>query len=430
MGNQFNGYGDTVYLKGDMVKLPTISQDNVTLTPDYSQYALSATGGNPTALNPESINETINMMMGAVSSLNQATITKNSSDGSYAASFSVSSQGFIADSYSIMRNTTKNTTEGKLDYFAVTTNSNLNIREERSEKSDILGTVEIGGSFQVITLGGTIVTGPDDDDSSKPKWVKATNGTVEGWVSEPFIREDKKSELKLSTYGLDKNIDIKVNFKDSTSVTESGIPSEKWFMVGGGQYAGNCKKVDEKWCVAVGPAIFDSKYSEKGLCYASDIKPFSKFIKVHLRHKTTGVEITKEFCICDIKAHTFNRYPYNNADRNAKLLSQKGADFFKSETVDNVKINPGVRSGVVQTGIRYVNADNGTVVARIKKTATTDEVNNMDFSIIEFCGDTMSDKALFSKYELVSIETNYEKSTRGKRYSYSTGQEIKDEKDD
>lgn len=44
MGNQFNGYGDTIYLKGDIVKIPPISQDNVTLTPDYSQYALNAIG--------------------------------------------------------------------------------------------------------------------------------------------------------------------------------------------------------------------------------------------------------------------------------------------------------------------------------------------------------------------------------------------------
>lgn len=36
----------------------------------------------------------------------------------------------------------------------------------------------------------------------------------------------------------------------------------------------------------------------------------------------------------------------------------------------------------------------------------------------------MADEKKFKEYELISIETNYEKNTLGKRFSYSTGKEI------
>ena len=67
-----------------------------------------------------------------------------------------------------------------------------------------------------------------------------------------------------------------------------------------------------------------------------------------------------------------------------------------------------------------MNAENPLVVAK----TLNGDIDNIDFSIFEFCGNSMADEKKFKEYELISIETNYEKNTRGKRFSYSTGKEI------
>ena len=53
IGNQFNGYGDKIYLKAEPVEILPISQADIKLMPDYSQFTLYATGSNPIVLNPK-----------------------------------------------------------------------------------------------------------------------------------------------------------------------------------------------------------------------------------------------------------------------------------------------------------------------------------------------------------------------------------------
>lgn len=399
MSSQFNGHGDTVYLKADTVKIPPVDQDNITLTPDYSQYALYAVGGVPVVLDPQNIDIFLNRMLGARSALNQVILTKGGPGGGYAATFRIATRGFTDGSYPTIRNrSNRETKRGEIDYFAVTQKSNLNIRKARSESAEVLGSVKPGATFKVITMGGKIVKA--DDDLKKAKWVKATNGTVEGWVSETYIREDKKGVLLLSRYGLDGPVEVTVTFDGGKMSSTKAIPSKQWCMVGGGEYSYPCKKVDGKWCVAVGPAVMDLLYPRTGKCFAEDMIPFSKFIKVNLRHMSTNKMITEEFCICDIKAHTFDRFPYSDTEKS-------------TIDVKRIEIDPRVPPGMMQTGIRYMNAENPVIVAP----------GNIDFSIIEFCGNSMSDRERFKEYELISIETNYDKSTRGKIYDYSTGKE-------
>lgn len=421
IGNQFNGYGDKIYLKADPVEILPISQADIKLMPDYSQFTLYATGSNPIVLNPKNINLTVNSMLGAVPALSQVTLIKENDNNRYIANYNVTTCGFTDASYSIIRN--KNNSDEKkemLEYFAVTKQSNLIIREDRSINAKALGEVAPGKAFNVITLNGKIVRLDDEDDPKKPKWVKATDGIVEGWVSETYIREDKKRIINLSSYGLNQEIEIRVTFKNETQYSRKRTPSKSWFIVGKGDYGYSCRKVDGRWCVAVGPAIFDYIYPKGGGCEADDIKPFSKFIKVNLQHMVTGNMITEEFCICDIKAHTFNQYPYNKEDRSSRLLQKFGDGYFESKDVKKVDIRVGVRNGLIQTGIRYVNAENSLVVAK----TLNGDIDNIDFSIFEFCGNSMADEKKFKEYELISIETNYEKNTLGKRFSYSTGKEI------
>lgn len=63
------------------------------------------------------------------------------------------------------------------------------------------------------------------------------------------------------------------------------------------------------------------------------MKLFSKFIRVNLKHMVNGSIITEEFCICDIKAHMFNQYPYNKENRNSRLLQKYGDNHFESKDV-------------------------------------------------------------------------------------------------
>ena len=76
IGNQFNGYGDKIYLKAEPVEILPISQADIKLMPDYSQFTLYATGSNPIVLNPKNINLTVNSMLGAVPALSQVTLIK------------------------------------------------------------------------------------------------------------------------------------------------------------------------------------------------------------------------------------------------------------------------------------------------------------------------------------------------------------------
>jgi hypothetical protein len=50
-----------------------------------------------------------------------------------------------------------------------------------------------------------------------------------------------------------------------------------------------------------------------------------------------GSIITEEFCICDIKAHTFNQYPYNKENRNSRLLQKYEDNYFESKDIKKVE---------------------------------------------------------------------------------------------
>lgn len=149
IGNQFNGNGDTVYVKADTIEVPPISQKNVQLMPDYSSHVLKAIGGNPNALNPDNVDVSMNKMLGATTSVNYVTLAKSEKDGNYTASIKVaSSTGFIANSYPTNIKGKSNPTMGKLDYFAITKESNLSIREDCSVNATVIGTIGIGETFQ------------------------------------------------------------------------------------------------------------------------------------------------------------------------------------------------------------------------------------------------------------------------------------------
>lgn len=435
MGNQFNGYGDTVYIKADPVTVPPVSQDNVTLTPDYSQYALYAAGGNPTALGAESTNETTRMMVGAISSLNQVTVTKSSSNSGYSASFSVSSDGFITNSYATNVPSNEAVTKSYSKFFAVVPKK-LIVRRARTTKQDanfILAQIESGKEVKVVTEGKgnrrNYVFASAEDDSNDYRWIKVTcmpdkeykqegdgDGEVEGWVPRVLIREDGKRTLRFNELYNFSKVNMYCKYKNTQKNKDEDKLGEfmevvnsfaDWGLLGSGSYSGPVGKTDGKWNVAVAPLIIDWEYPPAGKVEADDIKGFSKIIKVFLTIKDDkksadkSSEQTIECYVKDLKAHSFNQYPYPD-----DVLVKEGRDEgeYTSELVEEAWAN--VFQGFIQTGIKYPN------VTGKKRLVVADE--NMDGSIIEFCGSTIEGLGFDMKdYELSYIETNYESSTKG-----------------
>lgn len=192
--------------------------------------------------------------------------------------------------------------------------------------------------------------------------------------------------------------------------TKIVFPCENWYIASGSdnpnaktKYPKKCPKINGRWAVAVGPGILDPEYDNDGGLTDDDIKPFSKCIKVQLQlkkqfkaSKSRPRLRTLECHVLDLKAHSYNKYPYGKDKKGSK---------FKSDYVTYAKTKPVIKNGIVQTGIRYPNASNESVVA----------FDNRDGSIIEFCGAELDGLGFkLDEYELLYIESNYETKTRGK----------------
>lgn len=444
MGNQFNGYGDTVYLKADTVKLPPISQDNVQPTPDYSRYALHAVDGGPAVLNPEATSQDISKMVDSISTVSRVSLAKNESNGSYVANFSVSSNGFIDNSYATYNVSKKVVKKSYRTFFAKTSTNLLvkRVRTTRKEKEYIIGNIGSGQQVEVVLENNQYVYATPEDETNSYKWIKVKHvleneykqgneiaGTeMEGWVPRVLIREDKKQKIfskelydysKVSMYKKFK--DTEANKKENRvgEMTEIVNSFADWGVVGGGGYKGVDNKTYGKWDVAVGPGIIDWEYPDDGGVRDDDMKGFSKFIKVFLSLKEDIKDPKKkkkqtiECYLYDLKAHTYNIYPYSDQMK-AKLKEDKCpktqyesdyVDDASASVEDELKRSGLIRSGLIQTGIKspYVSGEKRAVVS----------FDHMDGSVIEFCGESVNLGFKAKDYVLDYIEVNYEDTTRG-----------------
>ena len=132
MGYEFNNYGDKVYIKADTFTPPQVSQEHVQLTPDYSQYALKAEGGNPVVLNPDHGDTLAMTVLGSQASVNNISLTKGKI-GAYNVEFEVATGGLTDNPV----NTSQGGTEANIHYvwyFVVTGSTNLSVRSTRSTK--------------------------------------------------------------------------------------------------------------------------------------------------------------------------------------------------------------------------------------------------------------------------------------------------------
>lgn len=436
MGNEFNGFAEKVYLKGERNEVTPISQENVRVTPDYSRFALKAIGAMPVVLDPKNMDNTMKKMLGCLPVVNQVVIDRNEADGSYQAGVHISSAGFTANSYPTYGGKTKGA-EGELrDYFVITKNTGAKIRsstvipkKKKNKDKNVLVSAEPGETVQVIIKNKHI----DAKQGKNNDYIWAHviyKGKVKGWMIIDYLRLDVPRieefyELR-DKNGEGRDFIVTGKLKETDKITEKNSidkyeeivnPIKRWYTMGsydkktGKGYKEYCEKINGRWAVAVGPKILDYKYGDSGKVESADIKAFSKCIKVKLKlkkgfnSKKLKKELELECHVMDIKAHTYNYYPDNNY----------GGKDYVSDTVSNaiakqseIKKEIKIPNGIAQTGIRYPNAHNEAVVKYGKV---------IDGSIIEFCGEKLPGFNIdLDAYELVSIKTNYEKKTRGEDY--------------
>ena len=142
--------------------------------------------------------------------------------------------------------------------------------------------------------------------------------------------------------------------------------------MGGGRKTRRRVKKDSRdyYIVNVGPKIINPYYSDKGSITEHHFTDFNKDIEVVLQ-KSNGEKRILNCVVTNYKAHSFNLY-----------------------SDDEITFSvPDVKSGYVQTGLRYPNATNKSPYSII----------NMDGSVIEFIGDMPS---FVGEYELIEVISN------------------------
>jgi len=261
------------------------------------------------------------------------------------------------------------------------------------------------------------VIGFTEDDSEDLKWVKVVcevDGTEkEGWVPRIYVREDKKRVVMFNEVYNYSKILLSWVRKGETEVNEKQVNAfHKWyaFEFKDPKSKEVCPKTDGRWRVQVGPSVLDWEYPLEGtLGQKEEFTGFSKYIDVYLSlkepDKTKPRERVLKCIVWGLKAHTFHQYEYEDKWKNYQMYDES---HFKSDFVTSA--SAAVIAGFVQTGIRYPNADNESVVSE----------KNTDGSIIEFYGGPNTDFGFtLSEYSLVEIVVNDDKTTRGKKMGES-----------
>lgn len=428
MGYEFSGHGDKVYIKADTYKAPQVSQENVQLTPDYSKFALKVEGGNAVVLNPENADIQAMTILGSQASVNNISLTKNVAGG-YNAEFTVATSG-LTDNPNPTSNAESNSETHDVWYFVVTGDSGLKVRSIRSTKDNdsIVGSVPSGGPIKVEYSGDSPVRGDTVDDSEDYNWVrvkfipneKNKKNWVEskekkGWVPRKFIREDIKRTIDIKRYDSIFISFVRVN--ETITRNETGSACIRWysFKTPNTESTDVCPKTNGRWHIQVGPAVLDWEYPTNGtLGQEEEFNGFNKYVDVYLTDKNKIQNRVLKCVVTSLKAHTFYYYPYDEEDKNYERYEEP---HFKSDFVTRALADmcPGVIDpGIVQTGIRYPNAHNGSVVKE----------SSMDFSVIEFFGGPNTEFGFtLSDYLLDKVVVNDDTITpslRGKKMGVTT----------
>jgi hypothetical protein len=258
----------------------------------------------------------------------------------------------------------------KTSRYFVIASSNINIRKNASASSKLVGKFEPGKRIDVVLDEKTLklVTKVDKDGR---KWVQVVYDDDEiGWVVEEFVYRDGPIVTTVPN-----KVVGKVNNKKKTL-----YPVEKWGITNKTGYDKGVQKEGDRYKVAVGPKILNPRYPDDGAIQKEDFIAFNKNIEVILCEKNNKNAIKTIPCVVtDYKAHSYNKYPDGHG-----YISGDTASF-------------NVENGILQTGIAYPKSWNGNQNKSCAK-------ENMDSSVIEFCGTEVDFK--IKNYELVKVISN------------------------
>lgn len=114
MGNEFNGYGETRYLKGTEPRHHApVSQEKVQLMPDFGIHLLKMLGGIPTIINPGNSEPMLLAMLGSMPGMTKVVLTKDEYTGTYTYNFNViSNQDLTNGSYPYVKSMSSETPTG------------------------------------------------------------------------------------------------------------------------------------------------------------------------------------------------------------------------------------------------------------------------------------------------------------------------------
>lgn len=114
MGNEFNGYDETRYLKGTEPRHHApVSQEKVQLMPDFGIHLLKMLGGIPTIINPGNSEPMLLAMLGSMPGMTKVVLTKDEYTGTYTYNFNViSNQDLTNGSYPYVKSMSSETPTG------------------------------------------------------------------------------------------------------------------------------------------------------------------------------------------------------------------------------------------------------------------------------------------------------------------------------
>ena len=223
----------------------------------------------------------------------------------------------------------------------------LNVRDGASTEDEVIGRLKAGDRVYVTDSSRK----KEETKDGERLWAKIEYEDEEAWVDDSSILPDEP----VVTENFPQTVGICVNGKETTEKLN-------WGINGNGGYKEAPEMTDGRYNIAVGPKIMNPKYSDEGLLQQEEFMAFTREIDVVVKHKKTKEEKVIECYEFDLKAHSYNRYP-----------DERYPDAYKGTSSDKVLVD--VESGILQTGIRYPHATNGTEYA----------AGNVDISVIEFC---------------------------------------------
>lgn len=360
MGDEFNGNGKKTYLRATQHNTYTpLPQHNIRLTPNFSKFALVATGAIPVGMGSvkEITNIAISKAIGSVASVSQVELEKEKGTGKYRTHIRLRHRALTTGSFLHSKDGSK----WKLEEFLKDT-----VRETVEISSWLIGykgepAYEVDKVKSCIEGEEKLFSKDRDNLGDENLKIYGDGRRHIDWYSyEDYIKRDDKNNIILDSEGneiltINKYVIEQFNEKGQNLVLEKA--AEGGFVNGEGRY----------W-VAVGPEIlhpgYNTEYEEDKQTLAANHFEYGTEVDVVLQHMETKDLVYIECIIGDVMAHT---HP----------------------------------NGVFQTGVPYPKSSNKNEDGRHARNGAYIEFINAPTTIVN--GEKKRINGMMSKYAVVKI---------------------------